>query len=261
MEQPTIPTITKQSIFPSKLHFILSNQKYSHIVSWLSHGRSWRINDPKEFQNIIIPKFFRHRNLSSFMRQVNGWGFHRVTRTHDHNSYYHEKFLRGMPSLCKQMKRRTRKEYIAKHDPETAPAPDFYEMSKKNPLPDEIHSKQSLGTNSNQADEVPLHHSAQIRGMHHARPEDLQKYQLIHPLQLNSFPTLLSNSQNLIHPGAPIVQAEYNNHPQLPGIIPSNHNQDYNSCTSMITDMHIHLLNLQRQVDEIEKKRKMWIIK
>lgn len=88
MEQQT--RIISFSSFPIKLHSILSNPRLSHIISWLPHGRSWRINNHKEFEQKIIPRYFRHRNLSSFMRQVNGWGFHRITAGLDRNSYYLE---------------------------------------------------------------------------------------------------------------------------------------------------------------------------
>ena len=39
------------------------------------------------------------------MRQVNGWGFKRIVSGNDHNSYYHELFLRDYPQLCLKMKR------------------------------------------------------------------------------------------------------------------------------------------------------------
>lgn len=39
------------------------------------------------------------------MRQVNGWGFKRIVSGNDHNSYYHELFVRELPQLCLKMKR------------------------------------------------------------------------------------------------------------------------------------------------------------
>lgn len=39
------------------------------------------------------------------MRQVNGWGFKRIVSGNDHNSYFHELFLRDYPQLCLKMKR------------------------------------------------------------------------------------------------------------------------------------------------------------
>jgi hypothetical protein len=43
---------------------------------------------------------------SSFLRQLNLYGFNRLTRLGpDHASYYHENFLRGMKFLCRRMHR------------------------------------------------------------------------------------------------------------------------------------------------------------
>jgi len=60
----------KEPPFPVKLHRILSNPEYSDIVSWLPHGRSWRVLKPKAFEEKVIPLYFRHAKYASFMRQV-----------------------------------------------------------------------------------------------------------------------------------------------------------------------------------------------
>ena len=80
---------TKNRSFPVKLHAILSNPRFCFIISWLPHGRSWKILQPKLFEKEIIPRYYRHRSLASFMRQVNGWGFQRVNQGPDRKSYYH----------------------------------------------------------------------------------------------------------------------------------------------------------------------------
>jgi hypothetical protein len=69
---------------------ILSNPEYQDIISWLPHGRSWRILQQKAFEERVIPFYFRHGRYSSFARQVNGWGFRRITHGNDYNSYYNE---------------------------------------------------------------------------------------------------------------------------------------------------------------------------
>ena len=60
---------------------------------------------PRDFENRVIPKYFEHSKYSSFIRQANGWGFRRLTAGRDRNAYYHPLFLRGLPHLCKEMKR------------------------------------------------------------------------------------------------------------------------------------------------------------
>ena len=60
----------KEPPFPVKLHRILSNPDFSDIISWLPHGRSWRVLKPKAFEEKVIPLYFRHAKYASFMRQV-----------------------------------------------------------------------------------------------------------------------------------------------------------------------------------------------
>jgi hypothetical protein len=80
----------KEPTFPVKLHMILSNPAFDDIITWLPHGRSWTIHNQKAFEERVIPLYFRHGRFASFARQVNGWGFRRVTQGSDYNSYYHE---------------------------------------------------------------------------------------------------------------------------------------------------------------------------
>ena len=80
----------KSHFFPSKLSEILSKPEFSSIIQWCPHGRAWRVVQPKKLEEYILPTFFRHSNLSSFMRQVNGWGFRRLNKGYDQNAYFHE---------------------------------------------------------------------------------------------------------------------------------------------------------------------------
>jgi hypothetical protein len=91
--------------FPVKMHAILHNPDLKHIIAWDSHGRSFKIIRPRQFEEHILPKYFEHARMSSFLRQVNGWGFRRLTTGGNCNSYYNEYFLRTMPWLTKLMAR------------------------------------------------------------------------------------------------------------------------------------------------------------
>jgi len=64
------------------------NRMTTDNSAWLPHGRSWRILQQKAFEERVIPLYFRHGRYSSFARQVNGWGFKRITHGSDYNSYY-----------------------------------------------------------------------------------------------------------------------------------------------------------------------------
>jgi len=58
--------------FVAKMHAILSRSDLSEIICWLSHGRSWMILNSKKFEKEVLPVYFEHAKISSFIRQANG---------------------------------------------------------------------------------------------------------------------------------------------------------------------------------------------
>jgi len=126
--------------FPAKLFAILSRPELADIISWMPHGRSWKVHKPREFEVKVIPSYFDHAKFSSFIRQANGWGFKRVcTKGADRNSHYHELFLRGMPHLIKFMKRPITGSKVPSaplHSKGKNCDPDFYRISQEHPLPE-----------------------------------------------------------------------------------------------------------------------------
>jgi len=125
--------------FPWKLHEILSNDEFEEIISWMPHGRSWKVHKPDEFVEKVAPQYFKQGKFGSFTRQVNRWGFRRITHGIDRNAYYHEYFLRGLPQLCKKIKRPgpSKTSLAANNDP------DFYSDSISNPPlpPEALHGE------------------------------------------------------------------------------------------------------------------------
>ena len=95
----------KEHSFPTKLFQILEDPENQEYISWLPHGKAWKIHKQHEFEEKVIPLYFRHAKLASFMRQVNGWGFRRTPSGPDQNSYHHQMFVRGFPQLCMEMRR------------------------------------------------------------------------------------------------------------------------------------------------------------
>jgi len=119
--------------FPMKLHAIMSNPNYHHIIRWMPHGRSWKILNSNLLASVVCTENFNHSSHDSFNRSVNGWGFKRLMSPGpDHKSYYHELFLRGRPELTLAMERLQRP---GKRIPDPAGEPNFYDIAKSFPLP------------------------------------------------------------------------------------------------------------------------------
>ncbi|KAL3804423.1 hypothetical protein HJC23_011351, partial [Cyclotella cryptica] len=120
--------------FPQKLHYILSRPEYHHIISWMSHGRAWKILDKKLLVSVVCKEQFKHEKFESFNRQVNGWGFKRLLRSGpDYKCYYNQYFLRGLPHLTRHMHRLDKP---GKRLPNKLEEPDLYELSLRFPLPE-----------------------------------------------------------------------------------------------------------------------------
>lgn len=92
------PSTCNKATFPTTLFDILADPELDGIISWLPHGRSWKILDSAKFNESVLSSRFNQSKYTSFVRQVNGWGFRRVTVGPEANTYYHELFLRGRVS-------------------------------------------------------------------------------------------------------------------------------------------------------------------
>jgi hypothetical protein len=77
--------------------FAVQAEGLEGIVSWCQHGRAFVIHDAKAFVEEIMPRFFKQSKLTSFQRQLNLYGFARVSSGRDRGGYYNPLFLRGRP--------------------------------------------------------------------------------------------------------------------------------------------------------------------
>jgi len=76
--------------FPVKLYAILAQKEFQDIITWMPHGRSWKVLKPNLFESLVMPLFFEYSNYHSFNRLVNAWSFRRISSGPDRGSYYHE---------------------------------------------------------------------------------------------------------------------------------------------------------------------------
>jgi hypothetical protein len=88
--------ITKTESFLSKLHDILSDNTYNEIIHWDTDGKRIIICDVINLCNVVLPKFYKHHNYSSFVRQLNMYGFHKSKGIiKNGEGYEHEKFCKN----------------------------------------------------------------------------------------------------------------------------------------------------------------------
>lgn len=64
--------------FISRLLEILNYDKIHHIVSWNREGSAIEIKNERNFIEEVLPMFFKHKNMSNFIRQLNMYDFKKV---------------------------------------------------------------------------------------------------------------------------------------------------------------------------------------
>lgn len=90
----------------------------AEVACWSESGRSFIIKQPREFARSMLPRYFKHNNFSSFVRQLNFYGFRKhkkdeivISVEEDESKgwweFYHDKFVRGRQELMAQIRRKT----------------------------------------------------------------------------------------------------------------------------------------------------------
>ncbi|KAK9236895.1 HSF-type DNA-binding-domain-containing protein [Lipomyces kononenkoae] len=66
-----------QSAFIHKLYNMLEDTSIQHLISWTPTNDSFFVLPNEEFSR-VLSQYFKHTNVSSFVRQLNMYGFHKV---------------------------------------------------------------------------------------------------------------------------------------------------------------------------------------
>jgi len=104
-----VRSIQEKSVpkFLRKVFHILEENKHNEYVSWSHDGEAIVIKKPIEFAEKVLPCFFKHNNLASFVRQLNMYNFKKKKNYHYDHAYGHESFQKGRIELLRNIQRKT----------------------------------------------------------------------------------------------------------------------------------------------------------
>lgn len=90
--------------FLVKVFEILEDPSNCEAISWTT-GEAFEITDLSKLINNVLPKYFKHQNFSSFIRQLNMYDFHKLPG--DSYIFQHPLFTKKDPAQFLQIKRKS----------------------------------------------------------------------------------------------------------------------------------------------------------
>ena len=83
----------QRKTFLSLLYDILNDSAYNEFISWNSKGNGIIIFNINKLSEIVLPKYFKHNKYTSFVRQLNIYGFYKAKGIQKEGErFQHDKF-------------------------------------------------------------------------------------------------------------------------------------------------------------------------
>jgi heat shock transcription factor 1 len=112
--QPLGENTANTPAFLGKLWKMVNDPSTDHLICWSPSGTSFVIPNQAQFWYELLPLYYKHNNMSSFVRQLNMYGFHKLSTVEngtmdsdkDEIQFSHPFFLKDQPELLRNIKRK-----------------------------------------------------------------------------------------------------------------------------------------------------------
>ncbi|KDQ61293.1 hypothetical protein JAAARDRAFT_67635 [Jaapia argillacea MUCL 33604] len=110
-QQQNLTKTARQTVPPflQKLYEMVNDPSNNDLIRWSDAGDSFFVVDHDRFAKELLGRWFKHQRFSSFVRQLNMYGFHKIPHLQqgvlkseadtEFWNFEHPNFLRGKPDL------------------------------------------------------------------------------------------------------------------------------------------------------------------
>ncbi|WVQ71368.1 hypothetical protein IAR50_000897 [Cryptococcus sp. DSM 104548] len=136
--------VLKVPAFLNKLYTMVSDETVNELIYWGDNGDSFFVPNSEQFGRELLPRWFKHSNFSSFVRQLNMYGFHKVPHLQSGAlktetpvelwEFANPYFKRGQPQLLAKVTRKNNRPSTSAPT-SSSPAPGVSTRSSAAPPP------------------------------------------------------------------------------------------------------------------------------
>ena len=125
--------------FLTKLYDIINDINYKDIISWNIEGTGIIIKNKKTLCQLVLPKFYNHHNYSSFVRQLNLYGFHKIHGIKkEGDGFEHDNFNKNITKeqikqiVIKNKRKKLLNDYMMNNNKESTNINDILSINNEN---------------------------------------------------------------------------------------------------------------------------------